>query len=93
MMTEEQIKNFRVALFPLLGLYVFFMSKEDIIKYRDKLQSKLDTLAKLEKELGEEGIEKLTRPFTKPNTEKISFYEKPISAIKAAFKKAKNENQ
>ena len=54
-MTDEQIENWRKIIFQILeekvkgaGIYALVMPKEEIIKFRDKIQSEL--IPKLEEE-------------------------------------------
>lgn len=41
-LTDEQIKNWRKFLSGLLGPYALIMPKEEIEKFRDKMQKKVD---------------------------------------------------
>lgn len=41
-LTEEQIKKWRTVLAAMVGPYAFFMSNEEIQKYRDDMQNYFD---------------------------------------------------
>ena len=38
-MTDEQIENYRKVLFHIVGPYALIMSREEVIRYRDEMQS------------------------------------------------------
>lgn len=44
-LTPEQIQNFRGVLVGIIGPYALIMPDEEIQKFRDKLQAKVDSLA------------------------------------------------
>lgn len=43
-MTDEQIENWRRVLFQMIGPYAFFMPREHIQAYRDRMQAAVDAL-------------------------------------------------
>ena len=45
-MTKEQIANFRKVLITMIGPYGVIMPDEDVIAYRDRLQSRVNQLPK-----------------------------------------------
>lgn len=44
-LTSEQIQNFREVLVGMIGPYALIMPDEEIQKFMDKLQAKVDSLA------------------------------------------------
>jgi hypothetical protein len=44
-MTPEQVENWRKVLCEILGPYALIMPVEDVHKFRDKLQKKVNTLS------------------------------------------------
>jgi len=43
-MTPEQVLNWRTVLVGMIGPYAFIMSEEEIYKFRDVFQAKVDLL-------------------------------------------------
>lgn len=41
-MTHKQIENFRKVLVLQLGPYALLMSDDDVVRFRDRMQAKLD---------------------------------------------------
>ena len=49
-LTPEQIENWRKVLVGLIGAYALLMSVEEIEKFRDRLQQKIDDMPPPESE-------------------------------------------
>lgn len=44
-LTPEQIENWRNVIFRMIGPYAFYMPKEDVQKFRDMLQARINTIS------------------------------------------------
>jgi hypothetical protein len=41
-LTSGQIKNWRIMLFTIIGPYAYFMPDEEVQRYKDAMQSRLE---------------------------------------------------
>jgi len=42
-MTDEQVENYRKVLFHIVGPYALIMPREEVIRYKDEMQSYLQS--------------------------------------------------